>query len=120
MVIVSEPGVFRLIFTSRKAEAEEFKKWLAHEVLPSIRKTGRYEAAPKDGEVLPPLGEKRQFPDWPLEEMRTKRGVVDMYRMTWGPQSSQWIAPQLGFPQPPPHLIETGRQMALVFPEAAE
>lgn len=34
VVIISEPGVFRLVFTSRKAEAERFKRWLAHEVLP--------------------------------------------------------------------------------------
>lgn len=39
---VNEPGVYRLIFTSRKPEAEAFKRWLAHEVLPSIRKTGGY------------------------------------------------------------------------------
>ena len=40
--VVSEPGVYRLVFTSRKAEAEQFKRWLAHEVLPQLRRTGRY------------------------------------------------------------------------------
>ena len=42
-VIISEAGVYRLIFTSRKEAAERFKRWLAHDVLPRIRKTGRYE-----------------------------------------------------------------------------
>ena len=42
-VIASEAGVYRLIFTSRKEAAERFKRWLAHDVLPSIRKTGRFE-----------------------------------------------------------------------------
>lgn len=42
VAIVSEPGVYRLIFTSRKAEAERFKRWLAHEVLPALRKNGFY------------------------------------------------------------------------------
>lgn len=43
MVVVSEPGVFRLIFTSRKPEAERFKRWLAHEVLPALRRNGFYD-----------------------------------------------------------------------------
>lgn len=42
MTIVSEPGVYRLVFTSRTESAERFKRWVAHEVLPSIRKTGSY------------------------------------------------------------------------------
>lgn len=32
--IINEAGVYRLIFTSRKPEAEAFKRWLAHDVLP--------------------------------------------------------------------------------------
>lgn len=40
--LVNEPGLYRLIFTSRKAEAEKFQDWVYHEVLPSIRKTGVY------------------------------------------------------------------------------
>jgi prophage antirepressor-like protein len=42
-IIISEAGVYRLVFTSRKESAERFKRWLAHDVLPIIRKTGRYE-----------------------------------------------------------------------------
>lgn len=42
MNVVSEAGVYRLVFTSRKPEAEAFKRWLAHEVLPALRKTGSY------------------------------------------------------------------------------
>ena len=40
--IVSEAGLYELIFMSRKAEARAFKKWVTSEVLPAIRKTGRY------------------------------------------------------------------------------
>jgi len=43
--IISEPGLYRLIFTSRKLEAERFQEWVFHEVLPSIRKTGKYAIA---------------------------------------------------------------------------
>lgn len=39
---LTEPGLYRLIFSSRKEEAEGFRRWVLHDVLPSIRKTGRY------------------------------------------------------------------------------
>lgn len=40
--IVSEPGIYSLVLASRKPEAREFKRWVTHEVLPTIRKTGGY------------------------------------------------------------------------------
>ena len=44
MGIISEAGLYSLIFRSRKAEAKAFKRWVTHDVLPSIRKTGAYLA----------------------------------------------------------------------------
>lgn len=43
MLCVSEPGLYGLIFTSRKPEAKAFKRWVKHDVLPAIRKTGSYD-----------------------------------------------------------------------------
>lgn len=40
--IISEPGLYRLVMKSRKPEAKEFQRWVTHEVLPQIRKTGGY------------------------------------------------------------------------------
>jgi prophage antirepressor-like protein len=113
MNAVSEPGVYRLVFTSRKPVAERFKRWLAHEVIPTIRKTGGY-GTPTEGVSAANI-ERRLFPDWSMEEMRTKRGIVDMNRMLYGIMAAQWIAPQLGFPVPPVELIENGRQMRMVL-----
>jgi len=42
MAIVNEPGLYSLILASRKPEAKMFKRWITHEVLPSIRKHGLY------------------------------------------------------------------------------
>ena len=39
---VNEAGLYSLILRSRKPEAKRFKRWITHEVLPSIRKTGAY------------------------------------------------------------------------------
>ena len=44
MTVVSEAGLYSLIMRSRKPEAKTFKRWVTHEVLPSIRKTGAYVA----------------------------------------------------------------------------
>lgn len=41
-LIISEPGLYRLVMKSRKPEAKEFQRWVTHEVLPQIRKTGGY------------------------------------------------------------------------------
>ena len=40
--IVSEYGLYNLILASRKKEAKKFKRWITHEVIPSIRKHGAY------------------------------------------------------------------------------
>ncbi|RPE75624.1 anti-repressor protein [Curtobacterium sp. PhB137] len=44
--IVSEAGVYGLTWTSRKPEAHSFRRWIKHEVLPSIRRTGSYAVTP--------------------------------------------------------------------------
>lgn len=42
MTTVNEPGLYNLVIGSRKPEARRFKRWVTHEVLPTIRRTGRY------------------------------------------------------------------------------
>jgi prophage antirepressor-like protein len=61
MTVISEAGCYRLVFTSRTAAAERFKRWLAHEVLPALRRTGRFEMRPaiEDDEALPSTADAR-------------------------------------------------------------
>ncbi|MCD4838137.1 phage antirepressor KilAC domain-containing protein [Neobacillus sedimentimangrovi] len=42
--LINESGLYSLILTSRKPEAKQFKRWVTHEVLPTIRKTGGFVA----------------------------------------------------------------------------
>ena len=42
MTIISEAGLYSLILRSRKPEAKRFKRWVTHDVLPAIRRTGCY------------------------------------------------------------------------------
>lgn len=57
MTVINESGLYSAILRSRKPEAKAFKKWVTSEVLPSIRKTGGYQAP---GAVPPvPIGPKQ-------------------------------------------------------------
>lgn len=40
--IVSESGMYSLVLGSRKPEARRFKKWITSQLLPTLRRTGRY------------------------------------------------------------------------------
>lgn len=44
--IMNESGLYSLVFQSRKPGAKDFKRWVTSEVLPAIRETGTYSAAP--------------------------------------------------------------------------
>lgn len=53
MVLVSESGLYKLILRSDKPEARVFQNWVTQEVLPSIRKTGKYALADHGREAMP-------------------------------------------------------------------
>lgn len=80
-ITVSEPGLYRLIFGSTKPVAERFKHWLAHDVLPAIRKTGGYKT-----------------PDETKESDSAKLAKVRECRLTYGVKAAAalWVA--LGLP----------------------
>ena len=41
--VINEYGLYNLVLASRKPQAKAFKRWITHEVIPAIRKTGKYE-----------------------------------------------------------------------------
>ncbi len=49
MQIISESGLYSLVFKSRKPEAKVFRKWVTSEVLPALRETGKYVLPQNDG-----------------------------------------------------------------------
>ena len=58
LLTVTEPGLYKLIFKSRKPVAKRFQKWVFNEVLPALRKTGFY-AIPQTASVDPALSPVR-------------------------------------------------------------
>ena len=57
LTFINEPNLYRLIIKSRKPEAEPFEAWVFEEVLPQIRKTGKYQLEPK--QLALPTEEKK-------------------------------------------------------------
>lgn len=47
-LLISEAGLYSLILRSRKPEAKAFKRWVTHDILPSIRRSGGYVMAKPD------------------------------------------------------------------------
>lgn len=67
LAVVSEGGLYALIFKSRKPEAERFCDWVTDELLPTLRKTGFYALS------CEPLQEKA---DWELSRARCRIALL--------------------------------------------
>lgn len=74
---VNESGLYALIFGSQKPEAKAFKRWVTSEVLPALRKTGRYVLA--DYLQPQPRTWSRLYPDLYFKE------VLRLYGMEYQP-----------------------------------
>ncbi len=101
LTYVTEAGMYSLVLRSRKPEAKAFKRWLTHDVLPEIRKTGQYSPVkPKSLEerALEIVGElQSRVADQAkeLEAARPKVAQIDMYRQAEGLQTISDLANQL-------------------------
>lgn len=52
VVIINESGIYSLVFCSKVPQAKEFKRWVTHKVLPTIRKTGQYLVGKQDSYMI--------------------------------------------------------------------
>ncbi len=112
VTIISESGMFSLIFRSRKPHALRFRKWVTSDVLPTIRKTGGYSVARTrvpDAVIF----SRRPFEEWSPEEYRLNLSAVAAARLTFNHGTAAWLWGHLGFPVPPRHLLPTWWQADL-------
>lgn len=105
MTVISESGLYALVFTSRKPEAKRFRKWVTSEVLPAIRRTGRFDLREAPAQPAPFTGDG----DLPLQELAMKIAVVREARHTFGVKQARqtWRALNL------PFVEETSSDFAL-------
>jgi prophage antirepressor-like protein len=91
--LISEPGLYALVMRSRKPEARKFDRWVRHEVLPSIRRTGSYMAPQmQDGDE----DELDQF--GPLAALSVKLRMVSLASRLHGTGAARRMWVELGLP----------------------
>lgn len=81
VLFVNESGMYSLVLSSKLEQAKKVKRWITSEVLPAIRKTGKYQLQPK--QLALPEPEKkftREFTEYELQQLvwlwfAFKRGV---------------------------------------------
>ena len=66
IIIINESGLYSLILSSKLEQAKMFKRWVTSEVLPAIRKSGRYALQPAEVRLL---GEKADYCDEVLQSV---------------------------------------------------
>lgn len=76
MTIINESGVYSLVFGSKLPEAKKFKHWVTSEVLPTIRKTGKYKIPDNPMEALKLMFDIQVTDNQRINDIETK--VVDL------------------------------------------
>ena len=107
VLFVNEYGLYNLILKSHKPEAKQFKRWVTHEVIPSIRKTGYYSIKKLDSYMIDdPIERAKRW----IEEQEEKRAIeqklqiaapkAEMYDVALSADNAQTmsiVAKTLGF-----------------------
>jgi len=78
--IVSEYGLYDLILQSRKAEAKKFKRWVTHDVIPQIRKTGSFSL----GKASLPAFVRRFNANWHRVDMGYFSIISELFIRVYG------------------------------------
>lgn len=121
LICINEPGLYRLIFTSRTEKAEAFKRWLAHEVLPALRRQGRYElSAAARGDDMDGPGEPSRVDLLDGDAERMWQSRILLYHRVYGRRAAQWAFAHSPLPKPPAMVLVAGRRGEGDVPESVE
>lgn len=89
MVVLKESAIYELVFQSRVPQAKEFRHWVTHEVLPSIRKHGGYLTPAKLEEALLNPDTLIQLATQ-LKEERARRAELEVHNKVLTPKATAW------------------------------
>lgn len=127
MTIINESGLYSLILTSRKPEAKKFKKWVTAEVLPAIRKTGRYVATAPAAPSTPPDASRERLSS--RDQMALRRVVWLVcswfhFESSWSSALYKHLRLVLNHPAPMPWYVDQfpalAAELRAVVAEAAQ
>lgn len=88
--IISEPGLYRLVMRSRKPEAKEFQRWVTHEVLPQIRRTGGYIPTSEADDDMTILAKAVMIGQRTMEEQKQRIAAQQSRIDELQPKASAW------------------------------
>lgn len=101
--LVSEPGLYSLILRSRKPQARTFKRWITHDVLPALRRTGHYSmSAPSsastavDADLARLMLDRLTIIEQQIAPLKEKAGRFDAFLSVDGTASLTEAAKMLG------------------------
>jgi prophage antirepressor-like protein len=115
VIVISESGLFVLIFKSRKPEAVRFRKWVTSEVLPSLRRVGSYTTTTAE----PIARAKKPYEEWSLEEIRVALAQVRSAGDAINQATAVWMWEHVGLPMPPRVLLPAWWQKDLFSSQAS-
>lgn len=95
MAIISESGLYALIFRSRKPAAVRFRKWVTQEVLPAIRTTGSYTAPKAKRKAAEPESEAVRAQKAYAAQLNAMTRAMREIRLTLGTREAAKAAPAL-------------------------
>lgn len=75
LTVLTEAGLYRLIMQSRSKNAKEFRRWVTHEILPTIRKTGKYETEKPADDISHLIASTKAL----IEKIEADRPKVEVY-----------------------------------------
>jgi len=100
VTVVTESGLYSLIFKSRKKEAKEFKRWVTSEVLPTIRRTGSYVMPTAPALMtVPPTTDLPAMFELMAHAIRSNTGLNEMLSSILPRHEFGSISPSSGLPR---------------------
>lgn len=99
---INESGVYSLIFSSKQERAKEFKHWVTYEVLPSIRKTGKYNANVSSATLNEQLQANLTFADWAIKTLN----INEASKLGWAKK----ISDKFGLAAELPDAVNAGTE----------
>lgn len=99
---INESGVYSLIFSSKQERAKEFKHWVTSEVLPSIRKTGQYNANVSSATLNEQLQVNLTFADWAIKTLN----INEASKLGWAKK----ISDKFGLAAELPDAVNAGTE----------
>lgn len=93
MIVINESGMYSLVLRSNKPEARDFKRWVTHDVIPSIRKTGSYLSTPKTFiEALEALVSSEKEKERLRLEAEANAPKVELYNLLMSGENTQTMS----------------------------